>query len=754
MVGFIYDLLFSLPIGVLLLLIRSQLFGINSGIKESALFGLVIGTCIFISAVKAADKRIKIAAILTFFAAGIRVFFYFYKKEGGWNILLEIVFALICTLVSFIIGLLIKRFFAVRILVLILAIGVLIPQLFDVYKVGRAMLFISVYLVFSLIVIEVQLRAKKEGDTDTGKHMVFISVFIITASLIVSVLPAPSKPIDWSPVIRAYRLIEDKIYDTIRELQGGNNTDPDSFYFGFGDGNNVNGSPKAYSKSIMDIKYTVYTSREYLNGRVFNHFDGKNWSCDGVKANDLNMDSVITMVALLKNNPEHSSDYFKMSRAEVAFLTDDYDRLFVSPKTMVRLLRPAELLATDDKGMVKSDNLSAKQSYNYDFLIINRYNDAVINLIENAEYPTRKEWDTILTAEGRSTLGTQSYESFLEYEDYVKETYLEDEKIKISPRMQAFLDELLKGADTPLKKASAIENLLSGYEYSLNPGDMPEDVKSPSDFLDHFVFNKRKGYCVHYATAFVLMARAAGLPARYVQGYMANVKNGEATVKSEDAHAWPEVYFEGIGWLNFEPTPGKKLYIKWDTEAEKANAPVAYGVNVPLLPDMPGMPERYGDLEGLKEFYEEDEAESIKRFDYSLVWLVIIAFFAFILLLFVLDSFIKKVRYVNLTNEEKLKDNFRRLLKGLKYLGQDIEKGETVSEYKKRIFTDTDSEKKLMLKKDIAKVLEKYERVIYSGESVSLSDVKEMRTCIFAILDVLKKERRAGFMYYYFMLAR
>ena len=108
MTGFVYDLLFSLPLGVLLLLLRIEVFGVNSGIQEQVLFGLVIGFGILVSAIKAADKRIKIAAILTFFAAGIRVFFYFYKREGGWNILLEILFALICVLISFVTGLLVR----------------------------------------------------------------------------------------------------------------------------------------------------------------------------------------------------------------------------------------------------------------------------------------------------------------------------------------------------------------------------------------------------------------------------------------------------------------------------------------------------------------------------------------------------------------------------------------------------------------------------------------------------------------------
>jgi transglutaminase-like putative cysteine protease/multidrug transporter EmrE-like cation transporter len=73
----------------------------------------------------------------------------------------------------------------------------------------------------------------------------------------------------------------------------------------------------------------------------------------------------------------------------------------------------------------------------------------------------------------------------------------------------------------------------------------------------------REGYCVHFASAFALMARTLRMPSRVVVGYLPGVATGEVvesqpvySVSSRQLHAWPEVYFEGIGWIGFEPTVG------------------------------------------------------------------------------------------------------------------------------------------------------------------------------------------------------
>jgi len=90
-----------------------------------------------------------------------------------------------------------------------------------------------------------------------------------------------------------------------------------------------------------------------------------------------------------------------------------------------------------------------------------------------------------------------------------------------------------------------------GFVYST------ENVNIKGDLVDGFVFGERKGYCEHYASAFVLMMRAAGIPARVVTGYSGAEYQGDGdiyVVRQSFAHAWAEVWMDDTGWLRFDPT--------------------------------------------------------------------------------------------------------------------------------------------------------------------------------------------------------
>jgi hypothetical protein len=84
-------------------------------------------------------------------------------------------------------------------------------------------------------------------------------------------------------------------------------------------------------------------------------------------------------------------------------------------------------------------------------------------------------------------------------------------------------------------------------------------VGEDRDLVDAFLFDIRRGYCDYFASAFVVMARSVGLPARLAVGYASGreVAPGQWVVTEADAHSWPEVYFEEIGWIPFEPTPSQ-----------------------------------------------------------------------------------------------------------------------------------------------------------------------------------------------------
>lgn len=109
-------------------------------------------------------------------------------------------------------------------------------------------------------------------------------------------------------------------------------------------------------------------------------------------------------------------------------------------------------------------------------------------------------------------------------------------------------------ADSPEARAAMIGDFVrSSATYDLQTPKMPAGA---GDFARWFLEESDSGYCVHFATAAVVLLRAAGIPARYVEGYLVDAEAGEETpVMSGDAHAWAEYYVDGLGWLLLDPTP-------------------------------------------------------------------------------------------------------------------------------------------------------------------------------------------------------
>lgn len=106
------------------------------------------------------------------------------------------------------------------------------------------------------------------------------------------------------------------------------------------------------------------------------------------------------------------------------------------------------------------------------------------------------------------------------------------------------------------KNAAYIVNWVSRRaQYDLNTDPMPA---GESDFAMWFLNESDTGYCTHYATAAVVLLRAAGIPAQYVTGYLVSAKAGQdVDVTASNAHAWVEVFINGVGWVALEPTPSQ-----------------------------------------------------------------------------------------------------------------------------------------------------------------------------------------------------
>jgi len=123
----------------------------------------------------------------------------------------------------------------------------------------------------------------------------------------------------------------------------------------------------------------------------------------------------------------------------------------------------------------------------------------------------------------------------------------------VPDRVRQLAKTITNGITNPYNKAKAIERYLRTYPYDLDIPAPPEG----QDVTDYFLFDLKRGYCDYYATAMAVLARASGLPARFVSGYSTgsyDAPNAEYVVRELNAHSWAEVYFPSIGWVEFEPT--------------------------------------------------------------------------------------------------------------------------------------------------------------------------------------------------------
>jgi hypothetical protein len=133
-----------------------------------------------------------------------------------------------------------------------------------------------------------------------------------------------------------------------------------------------------------------------------------------------------------------------------------------------------------------------------------------------------------------------------------------------NPKLETLGFDLIQNFPNPVDRSNAVLALFSDQEYFYT-------LKAPllvNNSLDQFFFETKAGFCVHYASSYTYLMRAAGIPARVVTGYLGGEYNnsnstqnsiqtkqgGHLSIYQYDAHAWSEIWLEGIGWFRVDPT--------------------------------------------------------------------------------------------------------------------------------------------------------------------------------------------------------
>lgn len=158
----------------------------------------------------------------------------------------------------------------------------------------------------------------------------------------------------------------------------------------------------------------------------------------------------------------------------------------------------------------------------------------------------------------------------------VSEQYLQTPDV--SERVLELARNITQGIEGDYLKAKAIESYLrTHYEYDENAPPAPEGI----DPLEWFLFHSKRGVCLDFNTAFVILARLNGIPARLVTGYLITETPVEQAVYPNQAHAWAEVPFEGLGWVTFDATPSPQRQ-----ENPETSIPPSQSFDISIEPEL------------------------------------------------------------------------------------------------------------------------------------------------------------------------
>ena len=156
----------------------------------------------------------------------------------------------------------------------------------------------------------------------------------------------------------------------------------------------------------------------------------------------------------------------------------------------------------------------------------------------------------------------------------------------LPPLVRELANEVTEGAGDGYQRAVALQQWFREgggfvYDLSIDPGNGTDDLVA---FLE-----QRRGYCEQFAASMAIMARVLGIPARVAVGYLRGdqTQPGFWVVSAQDAHAWPELYFDGIGWVRFEPTPGIRTGSAPDYTRPDATTEVPESLENPVATSAP-----------------------------------------------------------------------------------------------------------------------------------------------------------------------
>ena len=285
-----------------------------------------------------------------------------------------------------------------------------------------------------------------------------------------------------------------------------------------------------------------------LKGTALNYYSGSGWEAGDVPYFRLNGENSNELSEVFDLNiPRNSSgenplkDAMLSSDTEVAMMFGGYT-LFTSGRVFNVSAKTggAEFFFNLYSEIFSVKHLPTRFTYSFQSLIFNKRANNLPNRIKNIE---------TLSAMKNNPSYDHKY-------DGVCREYLQLPAGLPKSVSQTALG-ISNNSAPPYVKMVQLESFLkTNFEYTLKPGSVPRN----EDFVGYFLKTGR-GYCTYFASAMAVMARTLGVPSRFVIGYGLIPESGmhdayNYAAYTDNAHAWVECYFRGVGWIPFDPTAG------------------------------------------------------------------------------------------------------------------------------------------------------------------------------------------------------
>ena len=447
-----------------------------------------------------------------------------------------------------------KRKLAFIPIVFVLA-GLFLPVIVECFPSAFAMLLAGSYCIMMIVVMKAKLSKNQSNSIATMAAVIF-GILVMLIGGFVSLI-VPQDEYEQNEFFPAFRTeIRQFLTENIENIEfiDGNQTQPAVI------GGGALGHIDELSFSNMEVlKVTLPAVRDivYIKGFI---------------------------------GATYTSDYWEEPKEKEKDLFESLNEVNYSPEGMVACYLDAlskEGTLTGIKASMKIEKVASVVLYDFAPLYaevtddLEPSYDGLINPIPEGTavtyYAVPDEVFKVSMDYIGNLMGSNKVNNNLRYADYVYDNYLDVNTPMADELMDQWGDYPIDTAAERYDVAYAIQDYLSDTcTYTTRPGKVPND----KDFVEYFLKETNEGYCTYFATAAVMMFRSAGIPARYVEGYCFDVSSGldaveygsyylyegveserftkycEKYVLDSDAHAWVEFYIDGIGWVDFEVTPG------------------------------------------------------------------------------------------------------------------------------------------------------------------------------------------------------